>query len=433
MAGVGFEGAARPESRLVMLRSGANGGAVRARNEARQFPILLATGAAVYGVMMHVTSADPSRVAGCFGALGVAMAALVLRPFVVMLVMVCLGCRVVRIRVGAGPFTGVRLIGGRVVTFRTIPITFSAAYLPPPRQWGRDLRIMYGTIVLSPFVLSLVGIALVPPYARVLCPIIGLGYSAVAAFSLPEGSRRGMAARAFGTPTAADDPQLAEPNWGYLANGLIAARFGELAEAAADLQYLRDASDALGNGIEVLIERVQGDYAPVARAYTAELRKPTSSPLRATLVARLAFVTLLMAEREPGLEARAVAFVDQTLSLRGAAATSAEALPAAALRALLAGDTVRCLNLTQRQLAVAASPLEIADALCTRARAQAAAGRTEAAYATIHRAIGIAPWYTRVGIVQQLLGAEPSAMDLSVADLTVDARLFEDPWSTSEA
>lgn len=424
-----------------MARSGANGGSggsVRARNQARQFPVLLVTLLAVFTVMTHITDPDSSRFAGCFGAYGIALATLVLRPFVVLLVMVCLGSRVTRLSVGIGPFTGVRLVRDHVVTFRTLPLTFTGSYLPPPRHWTRDVRIMYATIVLSPLALSLVGMALLPPYARVLSPIIGLGYSASAAVTLPAGLPRSIGARAFGKPTLENDPQLANPHWGYTANGMTAARFGELAEAATNLQYLRAAGSEFGDGIEVLIQRAQGDYVPVAQTYSRQLNRKTPLPaaVRSVVMARLAFVALLVAEREPARTDHALAYVERNPELRGAAATSAETLPAAALRALLLGDTVRCLNLTRRQLAVAAHPMEIADALCTTARAYAAAGQAEKAYETIHRAIGIAPWYARVGIVQQLLGADPSTSLSTVGSgvgSSAEVNLFDDPWATSEA
>ncbi|WP_034265567.1 hypothetical protein [Actinospica robiniae] len=421
-----------------MARSGADGGArgsTRARNQVRQLPILVATLLAFFAVMEHVTSGDPSRFAGCVAAYGVALATLVLRPFAVMLVMVCLGSRVARLHVGFGPFLGVRVVRHHVVTLRTVPLAFTASYRPPPWRWARDVRIMYAATLLSLLALNLVGMAVVPPYARVLCPIFGLGYCASAAVSRSKGSPRTMWARAFSKPTLKNDPQLANPHWGYAADGMTAARFGDFAEAATDLQYLRNAGSELGDGIEVLLQQAQGDYPSVARAYSRQLdgKTPVPAAVRSVLMARLAFVTLLVAEQEPARQDRAVAYVDQHLELRGAAATSPDTLPAAALRALLDGDTARCLNLTRRQLAGASHPMEIADALCTSARAHAAAGRGEKAFETIHRAIGIAPWYARVGIVQQLLGAEPSPTDLSAALPPAEVSLFDDPWSTSEA
>lgn len=85
------------------------------------------------------------------------------------------------------------------------------------------------------------------------------------------------------------------------------------------------------------------------------------------------------------------------------------------------------------QLARSGLPVTVADALCTRARIEAASGRLEKASRTLRRAQDFAPWYARVGIVRGLLGLEAAAslgrgaMDAS----TPDRGAFDDPWSVT--
>jgi lipopolysaccharide biosynthesis regulator YciM len=88
----------------------------------------------------------------------------------------------------------------------------------------------------------------------------------------------------------------------------------------------------------------------------------------------------------------------------------------------------------ERYLAKVSTPLEIADALCTRARIEAAAGHEDRAARALREAQRFAPWYTRVAIVRARLGIDSvdTLSDPNVAQLTntVTRDTLADPWAT---
>lgn len=431
--GTDWDGAARSAERA--------GSRLRAAdNQRRQLFVLVPMLIVFYADMFHILGPGSSRVGGVLAAVAVAFGSLLVRPLLLLLVMPCLGARTVHLRVGVGPFLGFQAAPWRTVSFRAVPITLRGAYLPRPAHYGRDMRISLGIAVLSPLALTAAGALLIPPYARVLCLIVGLGYTGAAAASRRPGSPRTLAARAFRTAAPRVDPQLADPNWGHIANGLMAAQYGDLQAAGTHLEYLRTRGRGSG-AMEALIQQVRGDYAP---AIEAALRAADTAPknaeqhaARQATLARLAFHTLLAAERDPGTEARAALIARQALRMRGTVSklqdATDETLRVRALTALLDGDPDGCLRLARRQLAVSYAPLGYADALCTRARAQAAKADVEGARATLARAARVAPWYARVGIVRGLLGMETVAAQVTpVVTAVGETRLFEDPWSTPE-
>jgi hypothetical protein len=416
--------------------AGSRGSAARQRRQLAILPILVV----FYIVYFHVVGSGPNRSGGSLLAVGVGALALLLRPFAVLLVMLCLRARVVHLRVGVGPFLGHRVTPARVVGFRAIPITISCHYLPRPRHYGRDLRVMSAALIFCPLLLTLLGTLALPPYARVIGLAFGLTVSVADAVSRPRGSVRTLGARAFRKPRPEQDPQFGDPEWGHLAQGRVAARFGEFDTAAEQLAYLKAREHEAADTLEAAIQCVRGAYEPVIRALLrlTGADRPADPGVRRLarpmLLGELAFVVLLTAERDRRIEARAAALADQALDRRGRHASAAADTPALALRALVAGDPGRSLSLTRRQLAAAVAPADVADALCTRARAQAALGDAEGAHRTLGRAAAAAPWYPRVGVVQAALGGQiAAAVDLPAVDSAAEARLFEDPWSTSEA
>jgi hypothetical protein len=87
-----------------------------------------------------------------------------------------------------------------------------------------------------------------------------------------------------------------------------------------------------------------------------------------------------------------------------------------------------------RYLANASTPLEIADAMCTRARIEAALGHEDRAAWALRQAERFAPWYARVAIVRTRLGIGPvdTLGDLNAAQFTNTASrdTLDDPWAT---
>lgn len=371
-------------------------------------------------------------------AAGIAILAGLLRHFLILLVMSCLGARAVRMRIGAGPCVGFRVTPVRVLTFHAIPITISCSYLPRVRHYGRDLRIMNGTAVLAPLVLNLLGSLLLPSYAFPLSLVFGIMFTGADAVTRAPNSSRSLGTRAFRRASAAEDPQFGDPEWGHVAHGLIAAAFGDLGTAANELAYLRTQGHSAAAMLEATILTVRGDYAPAVRTQLQLAQpKPTWTAAqrlaRPALLVQAAFLTLLVGERDAGTQRRAVELADQMLNQRGRAATVREAAPVLALRALMEADPAKALVLSKKQSALATTPMHVADALCTRARALAEQGQTAQAHAALSRAAAVAPWYARVAVVHALLGATlTEAVQLPAVDVAGEARLFEDPWAAPD-
>jgi hypothetical protein len=87
----------------------------------------------------------------------------------------------------------------------------------------------------------------------------------------------------------------------------------------------------------------------------------------------------------------------------------------------------------ERYLANVSTPLEIADALCTRARIEASLGHPDRAARTLVLAQSFAPWYARVAVVRARLGIDSvaTAGELNVAQITDPASrdTLDDPWA----
>ena len=270
----------------------------------------------LHAVLLHTVGLDTSRLGACLAAAGISVVvALVLRPLLVLLVMLCLGARPIHLRTGTGPLLGFHVGTGFVASFHAIPISFTVTYLPRPRHYGRDLRIMFATIVLAPLALTPAACALLlPPYVRALSVVLGLLYTAMDAATVQPDLPRTMGARAFPRTSKDFDPATSDPHWGAVAHGVAAAGFGDIEGAAAQIQYLRSRRHASGAaGIETVIYRVRGNCAGILRTYGIAARGPRAANpaapaphtralrefLAAVILARFAATTLLLVERDP--------------------------------------------------------------------------------------------------------------------------------------
>ena len=94
-------------------------------------------------------------------------------------------------------------------------------------------------------------------------------------------------------------------------------------------------------------------------------------------------------------------------------------------------DTAR--RSMERYLANVSTPLETADALCTRARIEAALGRPDRAAHALREAQRFAPWYARVAIVRTRLGIDSvdTLDDRGAAGFadTASRDTLDDPWA----
>jgi hypothetical protein len=79
-------------------------------------------------------------------------------------------------------------------------------------------------------------------------------------------------------------------------------------------------------------------------------------------------------------------------------------------------------------------PLATADVLCDQARLESLRGNPAKAARALDRAARFAPWYPRITVVRQIVGAGAAAaiIGLPVTDSTSDtAHVFAEPWSVS--
>jgi hypothetical protein len=152
------------------------------------------------------------------------------------------------------------------------------------------------------------------------------------------------------------------------------------------------------------IHEIRGERE-AAHAVLAEY--PESARSYATLEAlRLGFIAA-----EAGRADTAQVVADAQAAIGGLASLARSSMYASlmALYCVESGRAQDARAWVKEQLAPAVTPLEIADSLCTRARIEAALGRTEQATRTLRRAQSIAPWYARVAAVRGHLGFDGTA------------------------
>jgi hypothetical protein len=351
-------------------------------------------------------------------------ATLLLDPLLELLLARSLGARVTNVEWGFGPVMK-RLPGRRRVTeIRMIPIRFQARYLPRREHYARDKRLLIGSGLVSPLLLVGVIAVFVPGWTTLAMSAFVLVCVLIRALAKEKYTRRRVIMRVVRKTTPTLDAELSEPRFPVFVHTYHAVFHGDSATAEALLptvhanQWPLDGSKLIAEAIHC----VRGEYEEaVSVAMNFDESKRMLADLETTHLA------LLMAEAHPETTERAVllagAFLRQQTHVAGGEGFAAML----ALFRLETGNLPNARGCMERFLASVSTPMEIADALCTRARIEAAAGSVERAARTLREAHAFAPWYARVGIVRDRLGIE--AVEVAQFTDPTSRDTLADPWA----
>jgi hypothetical protein len=351
-------------------------------------------------------------------------AILLLDPLLELLLARSLGARVTNVEWGFGPVLK-RLPGRRRVTeIRMIPIRFQARYLPRREHYARDKRLLIGSGLVSPLLLVGVIAVFVPGWTTLAMSAFVLVCVLIRALAKEKYTRRRVIMRVVRKTTPTLDAELSEPRFPVFVHTYHAVFHGDSATAEALLptvhanQWPLDGSKLIAEAIHC----VRGEYEEaVSVAMNFDESKRMLADLETTHLA------LLMAEAHPETTERAVllagAFLRQQTHVAGGEGFAAML----ALFRLETGNLPNARGCMERFLASVSTPMEIADALCTRARIEAAAGSVERAARTLREAHAFAPWYARVGIVRDRLGIE--AVEVAQFTDPTSRDTLADPWA----
>lgn len=351
-------------------------------------------------------------------------AILLLDPLLELLLARSLGARVTNVEWGFGPVMK-RLPGRRRVTeIRMIPIRFQARYLPRREHYARDKRLLIGSGLVSPLLLVGVVAVFVPGWTTLAMSAFVLVCVLIRAFAKEKYTRRRVIMRVARKTAPTLDAELSEPRFPVFVHTYHAVFYGDAATAEALLptvhanQWPLDGSKLIAEAIHC----VRGEYE---EAVSVAMNFDESKRMLADL--ETIHLALLMAEARPETTEQAVllagAFLRQQTHVAGGEGFAAML----ALFRLETGNLPNARGCMERFLASVSTPMEIADALCTRARIEAAAGSVERAARTLREAHAFAPWYARVGIVRDRLGIE--AVEVAQFTDPTSRDTPADPWA----
>lgn len=387
---------------------------------------------------------DEQRAAGTNQAadafLGYLLGFLVMQcwPLITFAVARLLDAQVPLVIVGYGPIVWRRVGPSRVTLVRTLPLAFGFRHVPGREHFGRDLRLLLEVRLLGPLLPACVlavflpGHATVSMLAMVLYGVLNLG------LRKDPGSGRRQFSRVFVHATPERDRALFDPRAGDHMNAAQALFFGDLATLHELLPVLRANAwpPAAAAALEASLHEVRGEYETAFHAL-ADL-PPEAAPLKGLEEARLRLVD---AERDPAMAGQAVAAAQAYLDARPPAVNRDTYSTVLALLRVETGNPAEARPSAQAQFERARDPLSLADALCTRARVEAALGQLDQAGRTLRQAHAYAPWYARVTIVRARLEsgvAARLAADRSASDATpftepAGRDTLDDPWAAPSA
>jgi hypothetical protein len=351
-------------------------------------------------------------------------AILLLDPLLELLLARSLGARVTNVEWGFGPVVK-RLPGRRRVTeIRMVPIRFQARYLPRREHYARDKRLLIGSGLVSPLLLVGVIAVFVPGWTTLAMSAFVLVCVLIRALAKEKYTRRRVIMRVVRKTTPTLDAELSEPRFPVFVHTYHAVFHGDAATAEELLptvhanQWPLDGSKLIAEAIYC----VRGEYEEaVSVAMNFDESKRMLADLETTHLA------LLMAEARPETTEQAVLLAGAFLRRQTHVAGGEGFAAMLALFRLETGNLPNARGCMERFLASVSTPMEIADALCTRARIEAAAGSVERAARTLREAHAFAPWYARVGIVRERLGIE--AVEVAQFTDPTSRDTPADPWA----
>ncbi|HET9169256.1 MAG TPA: hypothetical protein VFN97_07455 [Actinospica sp.] len=349
-------------------------------------------------------------------------AVLLLDPVPELLLARSLGARVTNVDWGFGPV--MRRSPGRlrVIEIRLLPIRCQARYLPRREHYARDKRLLIASGLVCPLLLAGALAAFVPGWTAVAMLAFVLLCVVIRACAREKYTRRRVLMRVLRRTTPERDAELHEPRYPVFVHTYHAVFYGDWATAEALLptvhanQWPLDGSKLIAEALHT----ARGEYEQaVAAAMSFDASKRPLTDLETTHLA------LLIAEAHPETTEQAVMLTGAYLRQQTQVAGGEGFAAMLALFRLETGNLPNARGCMERFLASVSTPLEIADALCTRARIEAAAGGAERAARTLDQAQSFAPWYARIGIVRERL-------DLPVVLQTTDPTsrdTLDDPWA----
>ena len=358
-------------------------------------------------------------------------AVLLIDPLLETLLARGLGARVTGVEIGFGPVVRRCPGAARVTEIRALPLRYQAKYLPRREHYARDKRLLMSSGLVVPPLL----VALITPFVpgrTALAMALYVGVCVLTrALAKEKHTGRRVAPRILRKVTPDRDPELFEPRFADFTHTYHAIYHGDLATAEALLPTVR-ANRWPVDGESLIAETLHEVRAEYDAALAVVANYHESKRMLADLeTVRLALRTAeLLPERSEQAVLVASAFLrEQThVSDRGTF------LSMVSLLRLETGQPAVARRAVDRYLADASTPLEIADALCTRARIEAALGRADRAARALREAQRFAPWYARVSIVRARLGIDSvdTMGDLSAAQFTTAATrdTLADPWAT---
>ena len=338
--------------------------------------------------------------------------------------------------IGVGPIVRRHVGRHRMTVLRLLPVSFFYVFGARRAHFRRDTRLLAAANVVTPPVAALALVTVLPGYVA-LAAVLTAGWSCLVRLAqrnpVLECSNFAFLVRSS-TP---DDRGLnaAADSW----DAFYAAAFGDAATAERRLPGVpaRVAAPMYGAApLQGLLHEIRGDYE-------AAWRLLRSYPPEHARVARLDDVRLrlLEAERNPSTRDSALAAADRLLGTaqqgRQPQADRGRYSAVLALYRLELGRPNEARGSVQVQLRLARTPVRYAEALCNRARIEAAAGRLEQAGRTLRLAHSVAPWHARIGVVRGRIGlaAADGAPVRDVLEITRSgaADTPADPWAAPGA
>ena len=360
-------------------------------------------------------------------------AVLLLDPLLESLLARGLGARLTGIDVGFGPVVRRRPGGTRVTEIRAVPLRYQAKYLPRREHYARDKRLLMSSGLVCPPLLVALVTPFVPGRTALTMLLFILVCVVIRALAKEKYTGRRVILRIVRRTTAERDPELSEPRFADFTHTYYAIFYGDLATAEELLPTVR-ANQWPVDGVNLITEtlhEVRGEYDE-ALAVVANYHEGKRMLADLEMV-RLA---LRIAELLPERREQAVLIAGAYLREQTHVADRGTFQSMISLLRLETGQPNVARRVVERYLANVSTPLEIADAMCTRARIEAALGHEDRAARALREAQRFAPWYARVAIVRARLGIESvdTSSDLNTPRITntgtASRDTLDDPWAT---
>jgi hypothetical protein len=357
-------------------------------------------------------------------------AVLLLDPLLEYLLARGLRARVTGLDVGFGPVVRRRPGAARVIEIRAIPLRIQAKYLPRREHYARDKRLLMSSGLVCPLLLVAVLTPFVPGRTALALLLFVLVCVVMRALAKEKLTGRRVILRILRKVSPDRDPELFEPRFPDFTHTYYAIFYGDLARAEALLPTVRANQWPVDCAklIDEAVHEVRGEYdAALAVVAGYDESKRMLADLEKVRLA------LHIAELLPESREQAVLLAGAFLREQTHVADRNTFAAMLALFRLETGQPDLARRSTERYLANVGTPLEIADALCTRARIEAALGRGDRAARALREAQRFAPWYARVSIVRARLGIDSvdTPGDLNVAQPRDRASrdTLDDPWA----